>query len=56
MRPAAPSPPPVEPAPPVEGLSLVGSVMLDRAKRNPRPLLAVLGGLWFLRLLRRRRR
>jgi uncharacterized protein len=56
LRPAAPSPPPVEPAPPVEGLSLVGSVMLERAKRNPRPLLAVLGALLFLRFLRRRGR
>ena len=53
--PPSPPPPPVEPAPPVEGLSLVGSVMLERARRNPRPLLAVLGALWFVRLLRRRR-
>lgn len=58
-HPAAPPPPPppaVEPAPPVEGLSLVGGVMLERAKRNPRPLLAALGALLFLRFLRRRRR
>ena len=34
----------------------MGSVMLERAKRNPRPLLAVLGALLFLRFLRRRGR
>jgi hypothetical protein len=50
------APPPVEPAAPVEGLSLLGSVMLARARRNPRPLLGALGALLFLRFLRRRRR
>jgi carbon monoxide dehydrogenase subunit G len=50
------APPPTEAVPPVEGLSLVGSVLLNRARRNPKPLLAVLGALLFLRLLRRGRR
>jgi hypothetical protein len=40
---------------PIEGLSLVGSVMLDRVKRNPAPLLGLLGALLLLLLLRRRR-
>jgi carbon monoxide dehydrogenase subunit G len=60
---AAPPPPPppppprpeVQQAPPVQGLSLVGSVLLDRVKRNPKPLIAVAGGLLVLRMLRRRR-
>jgi hypothetical protein len=44
----------VEPAPPIEGTSLVASVLVDRVKRNPKPVLAVAGGLVLLRLLRRR--
>jgi len=40
---------------PIEGLSLVGSVMLDRLKRNPAPLLGLLGALLVLVLLHRRR-
>jgi carbon monoxide dehydrogenase subunit G len=61
---AAP-PPSQQPAPsaqtepltnePIEGLSLVGSVMMDRVKRNPAPLLGLLGALLLLVLLRRRR-
>jgi carbon monoxide dehydrogenase subunit G len=59
----APSPPPVyrppaSPAPPnepIQGLSLAGSVMVDRARRNLGPLLAALGFLLFLRFLRRGR-
>ncbi len=61
-EPPPPPPPPAPPAPPVsepiEGLSLVGSVMADRVRRDPRPLLAALGVLLLLlllRLLRRRR-
>jgi carbon monoxide dehydrogenase subunit G len=38
---------------PIEGLSLVGSVMLDRVKRNPLPLVGLL--VLLLVLLRRRR-
>jgi carbon monoxide dehydrogenase subunit G len=57
---AAPPPPPPPPPPPVEsepmqGLSLVGSAVFKRIKRNPAPLLALLGGLLLLRLLGRRR-
>jgi hypothetical protein len=36
-------------------VSLVGSVLLDRIKRNPAPVVAVVGGLVLLRLLLRRR-
>jgi hypothetical protein len=60
--PAAATPPPPPPPPPpasepVQGLSLVGSVIAGRVKRNPRPLLAALGVflfLWFMRRLMRR--
>ena len=31
------------------------SVLIDRVKRNPKPVIAVAGGLVLLRLLRRRR-
>jgi carbon monoxide dehydrogenase subunit G len=49
----APSPP-VE-SEPVEGLSLMGSVLLNQAKRNPAPIAAlVIGFLVALRVLRRR--
>jgi carbon monoxide dehydrogenase subunit G len=51
----AAGPAPVAPAPPVQGLSLVGSVLVARARRNPKPLLAVIGALLFLRLRRRGR-
>ena len=46
-----------EPAPsePVQGLSLVGSAIADRVRRDPRPLLAALGFWLLLRFLRRRR-
>jgi hypothetical protein len=53
-----PPPPPqpaVEPNEPLDAGSLVGSVVVDRVKRNPKPLIAVAGGLLLLRLLRRRR-
>jgi carbon monoxide dehydrogenase subunit G len=57
---AAPPPPPPPPqaeesAPPIQGLSLFGGVLLDRIKRNPAPLIGVIGGLVLLRLLLRRR-
>jgi carbon monoxide dehydrogenase subunit G len=52
--PVTPAPPPPE-SEPVHGLSLVGSVLASRVRENPRPFLAVLGGLLFLRLVRRRR-
>jgi carbon monoxide dehydrogenase subunit G len=40
---------------PVEGLSILGSVMLNRLKQNPAALIGVLGALLLLMLLRRRR-
>lgn len=51
---AAP-PPPADSAPPVQGLSLVGGVLLSRIKKNPAPVIGVVGGLVLLRLLLRRR-
>jgi uncharacterized protein len=55
-----PLPPPplpqVEPAPPVDGLKLAGSVLLDRIRRNPAPVIAIAGGLLAWRIMRRRRR
>ncbi len=57
--PAAAAPPPPPPPPPasepLDAGPLVGSVLIDRVKRNPMPLVAVAGGLLLLRLLRRRR-
>jgi carbon monoxide dehydrogenase subunit G len=56
--PPRPRPQPVEPNEPNEPLdagSLVGSVMVDRVRRNPKPVIALVGGLLLLRLLRRRR-
>ncbi len=50
-----PPPPPPPAAEPLEAGSLVGSVLVDRVKRNPKPLVAVAGGLLLLRILRRRR-
>ena len=52
----APPPPSVEPAPPIDGLQLAGGVMLDRVRRNPAPVIAVVGGLIAWRILRHRRR
>lgn len=60
---AAPSPPPPPPPPPAsaqpsEALdvgSLVGSIVFDRIRRNPKPLIAVATGLLVLRMMRRRR-
>ena len=58
---APPAPPPTATAPPpaesepIQGLSLVGGVLADRVRRDPRPLLAALGFFLFLRFLRRRR-
>jgi carbon monoxide dehydrogenase subunit G len=55
---AAAPPPPPRPAPesePIQGLSLVGSVLLARVKKNPAPVAAALVGLLLaLRILRRR--
>jgi carbon monoxide dehydrogenase subunit G len=56
--PPAPVPVPADQSPtsePVEGLSILGSVMLKRLKQNPAALLGVLGALLLLMLLRRRR-
>jgi carbon monoxide dehydrogenase subunit G len=51
---APPPPPPVE-SEPVEGLSLMASVLVNQAKRNPAPVVAlVIGFLVALRVLRRR--
>jgi uncharacterized protein len=57
---AEPSPsqiatPPATESEPIQGLSLVGGVLADRVRRDPRPLVAALGFLLFLRFLRRRR-
>jgi uncharacterized protein len=54
----APPPPPgpsTEANEPLDAGALVGSAMLDRVKRNPAPVIAVVGGLVLLRLIRRRR-
>jgi carbon monoxide dehydrogenase subunit G len=54
----APPPPPPGLAPSVEPLnagSIVGSVVLARIKRNPGPVVAIVGGLVLIRLMRRRR-
>jgi carbon monoxide dehydrogenase subunit G len=49
-----PPPPPVE-SEPVQGLSLMASVLVNQAKRNPAPVAAlVIGFLVALRVLRRR--
>ncbi|MDQ6729569.1 MAG: SRPBCC family protein [Actinomycetota bacterium] len=51
---AGPAPPPVE-SEPVKGLSLMASVLVNQAKRNPAPIAAlVIGFLVALRVLRRR--
>jgi carbon monoxide dehydrogenase subunit G len=51
---AAPPPPrPSHPVEPIQALSLAGGVALDRLRRNPAPLVAVLLAVFFL--LRRRR-
>jgi carbon monoxide dehydrogenase subunit G len=53
-------PPPPQPGPefeanePIQGLSLVGSVLWGRAKRNPAPIAAVLVGFLLAFVLRRR--
>jgi uncharacterized protein len=56
---APPPPPPPRPAPesePIQGLSLVGSIVLSRVKKNPAPVAAALVGLLLaLRIFRRRR-
>jgi uncharacterized protein len=52
--PTANTPPPAE-SEPIQGLSLVGGVLADRVRRDPRPILAALGFFLFLRFLRRRR-
>ena len=55
---AAPKPPPpiAQPAAPVQGVSLVLSVLADRIKRDPKPLLGALAALVLVRALRRRGR
>lgn len=54
-EPAPPPPPPTPPpAEPVQGVSLVGGVLLERIRRNPAPLAAGLGVLLLLRRLLRR--
>jgi carbon monoxide dehydrogenase subunit G len=56
-----PPPPPRQPEPqasqaePLDAGALAGSVLLDRVKRNPKPVIAMAGGLLLLRLVRRRR-
>jgi carbon monoxide dehydrogenase subunit G len=47
-------PPPTE-AEPLDAGSLVGGVVVDRLKRDPKPLIAIAALLLLLRLLRRRR-
>jgi uncharacterized protein len=54
--PAPPRPPSVEPAAPLDAFQLAGGVMLDRIRRNPAPVIAVVGGLIAWRILRHRRR
>jgi carbon monoxide dehydrogenase subunit G len=51
----APPPPSAQPAPPLDAGSLVGSVLIERVRRNPKPILVVAGGLIVLRMIRRRR-
>jgi uncharacterized protein len=53
--PPPPPPPPADSAPPVQGLSLVGGVVLSRIKKNPAPLIGAIGVLVLLRLLFRKR-
>lgn len=53
--PPPPPPPAAEASEPVEGLSLVGSVVVERIKRNPAPVIGVVGGLLLLRVVLRRR-
>lgn len=53
--PPPPPPPPTDASEPIEGLSLIGSVLVARIKRNPAPVIGVVGGLLVLRLLFRRR-
>jgi uncharacterized protein len=63
-KPAAPPPPPPpgpgalppEPSEPIEGISLIGSVLWQRARRNPSPIVLAVAVLLALVLLRRRRR
>jgi carbon monoxide dehydrogenase subunit G len=52
-----PPPPPEAAAEPVDGVALVGSVVANRVRRNPWPLLALVGFclVLLLRLIRRRR-
>jgi hypothetical protein len=48
-------PAPVEAAEPVQGLSLVGSILWGRVKRSPARVAAVLGFVLALVVLRRRK-
>lgn len=55
-EPPRPPPPPLpQQGNPVEGLPLIGGVLLDRVKRNPAPVVGIIGGLLLLRLVLRRR-
>jgi carbon monoxide dehydrogenase subunit G len=58
--PAAPPPPPAEPPPaaePLQAAPLIGSVLADRVKRNPAPLIAgLIFGFMLVSRRRRRRR
>lgn len=53
--PPPPPPPPAPPSEPIQGLSLVGDVLLGRVRRNPAPWIGA-AVLVLLGLLRRRRR
>jgi carbon monoxide dehydrogenase subunit G len=52
---AAPPPPPAQETEPLDAGSLVGSVMAERVKRNPGPLVLLLGVVVALIALRRKR-
>jgi uncharacterized protein len=54
-EPEPPPPPPTE-AEPLDGLALVRTVVIDRIKSNPAPLVALVFGFLFLRRRRRRRK
>jgi carbon monoxide dehydrogenase subunit G len=60
-KPAAPPPPPgptappPEPSEPIEGISLIGSILWQRARRNPSAIVLAVALVLALALLRRRR-
>ena len=55
VPPPLPPPRPPEPSEPIQGVSLVGGVLLSRLKSNPAPVAFVIGLLLAFVLLRRRR-